>query len=294
MKLLEQQTKTPFISLEFFPPKEQTDWFAFFKTVDKLAVIKPLFASVTYGAGGGTQANTLEIVRRLKLEHGLEPMSHLTCVGAREAVLAGFLENLLDAGINNVLALRGDRPKDADEGFCDNPNFQYASDLVHFIKGHFPQIGIGVAGYPEMHPEAASVDDDMRWLRYKLDQGAQFVVTQLFFDNSRYLDFVKRARQAGIDKPIVPGILPIMNLKTVTKIAGLCGAFIPQDFLAQLEEADRSGGSAAVLELGISYAERQCRELLAAGAPGIHLYTLNKSEACLELAGRLGLGAGEQ
>jgi methylenetetrahydrofolate reductase (NADPH) len=292
VKLLEQPLSAPFISLEFFPPKDQTDWFAFFKTVDRLAVLKPLFASVTYGAGGGTQANTLEIVRRFKLEHGLEPMSHLTCVGAREAALSSFLESLLEAGIDNVLALRGDPPKDAAEGFCDNPQFQHASDLVSFIKKNFPQIGIGVAGYPEGHAEAESADADMRWLKHKLDQGGQFVVSQLFFDNQRYLEFVAKARAAGITSPIVPGILPIMNLKTVTKIAGLCGAHIPAEFLRQLEEADRSGGSAAVLELGISYAEKQCRELLEAGAPGIHLYTLNKSEACLELAGRLGFLAG--
>lgn len=272
-----------FISLEFFPPKERAEWPGFFQTVARLERIKPLFASVTYGAGGNTQGDTLEIVTELQQGHGLETMAHLTCVGADEARLREFLDNLAASGVNNVLALRGDIPKDAPPEFLACRTLRNASDLVTFIRGTHPGMGVGVAGYPETHPEAESPEADLAFLRLKLDQGGDFVVTQLFFDNRLYFDFVRRARALGMDKPIIPGILPVVSLKVIRRIVSLCGATIPPDYMAELEEADRNGGAAAVQKVGVAFARRQARELLAAGAPGVHLYTLNRAEAVLEL-----------
>lgn len=275
--------KAPFISLEFFPPKERAEWPAFFRTVERLKQLDPLFASVTYGAGGSTQSDTLEIVTRLSKEYGLETMAHLTCIGAYRGALTTFLDQLAQAGVDNVLALRGDLPKDAPPEFSACRTLLNASDLVTFIRSSHPAMGLGVAGYPETHPEATNPDADLAFLKLKLDQGGDFIVTQLFFDNRHYLDFVRKARDLGVDKPIIPGILPVVSLKVIRRIVSLCGASIPPAFLAELEEADRQGGATAVQEVGVAYARRQAQELLAAGAPGVHIYTLNRADAVLEL-----------
>lgn len=274
----------PFISLEFFPPKEQAEWPAFFRTVDRLAGIDPLFASVTYGAGGSSHRDTLEIVSRLKREHGLEAMAHLTCIGSECDEVERFLDLLSREGVDNVLALRGDLPPEITPHTYPCRTLLHASDLVALIRAGHPEMGIGVAGYPETHPEAASQEADLQALRLKLDRGADFVVTQLFFDNDHYFNFVRRARAAGIDKPIIPGILPVVSLKVINRIISLCGATIPPAYMAELEEADRTGGAAAVQRTGVAYARRQAEELLAGGAPGVHLYTLNRAEAVLEIA----------
>ncbi len=284
MQIIHAITKEkPFISLEFFPPKERTEWPTFFQTVDRLAGIHPLFASVTYGAGGSTHGNSLEIVTRLKRDHGMESMAHLTCIGSECSEVERFLGDLTSAGVTNVLALRGDLPQGstATTATATAPPFRYASDLVSFIRAGHPEMGIGVAGYPETHPEAVSPDADLQALRTKLDQGADFIVTQLFFDNALYREFVRRARALGIQKPIIPGILPVVNLKVINRIISLCGAAIPPAYMAELQEADRSGGAAAVQQVGVAYARRQAAELLACGAPGVHLYTLNRADAVL-------------
>lgn len=281
-ELLSQDT--PFISLEFFPPKDRAEWPAFFATVERLKILNPLFASVTYGAGGSTQGDTLEIVSRLAQEYGLETMAHLTCIGADAATLATFLDQLVKAGVHNVLALRGDLPQDAPPEVCACRTFQNASDLVAFIRHAHPEIGVGVAGYPETHPEARSPETDLGYLKLKIDQGGDFIVTQLFFDNQHYFDFVRKARELGIKKPIIPGILPVVSLKVIQRIVSLCGAAIPPAFLRELEAADQRGGAAAVQEVGVAYARKQAQELLAAGAPGVHLYTLNRADAILTLA----------
>ena len=272
-----------FISLEFFPPKDKKEWPGFFKTAGRLSQLNPLFASVTYGAGGSTKGDTLEIVTRLKQEHGLETMAHLTCVGAYRGELEQFLDNLVQAGVDNVLALRGDPPVDAPPEFSACRTLLHASDLVSFIGDVHPGIGIGVAGYPETHPEAVSPEQDLAFLKLKLDLGSDFVITQLFFDNSHYFDFVRRARAVGVDKPIIPGIIPVVSLKVIQRIVSMCGAALPPAYLAELEQADRSGGAAAVQQLGIAYARRQAQQLLAAGVPGVHIYTLNRDEAVLNL-----------
>ncbi|MDD5285941.1 MAG: methylenetetrahydrofolate reductase [NAD(P)H] [Desulfuromonadaceae bacterium] len=284
MKIIDKiKRDKPFISLEFFPPKGHGEWPSFFQAVERLSNLDPLFASVTYGAGGSTHKDTLEIVTRLQKEHGLEAMAHLTCIGSSPDEVQNFLNELTSAGVNNVLALRGDPPNDAAPGFVPSPTLPHASDLVSFIRSSHPDLGIGVAGYPEAHPESLSPQADLSWLKLKLDNGADFSITQLFFDNRLYFDFVRSARSRGITKPIIPGILPVVSLKVIKRIVSLCGATIPADFMAALEEADLRGGAPAVLEVGVAFARRQAQELLNAGVPGVHIYTLNRAEVVLEL-----------
>jgi len=284
MKIIDAITpQKQFISLEYFPPKSREDWPAFFRTVQRLSVLKPLFTSVTYGAGGSTTIDSLEIVTRIQQEYDQETMAHLTCLGSNINDIESFLNYLTEAGVNNVLALRGDLPLD---GSVETPlpyPLQYASDLVSLIRSRFPAFGIGVAGYPEVHPEAASADADLSFLKLKLDSGADFAITQLFFDNSLYHSYVKRARAAGVSKPIIPGILPVVSLKVIKRIVSLCGATLPAEFLADLEQADKAGGAAAVQKVGIAHARRQTQELLASGVPGVHIYTLNRAEVVLDL-----------
>ncbi|MHC1698241.1 MAG: methylenetetrahydrofolate reductase [NAD(P)H] [Geobacteraceae bacterium] len=272
-----------FLSLEFFPPKNPADWPAFFRVVENLRELQPLFVSVTYGAGGSTRDNTLAIVTRMKQEFSLEPMAHLTCVGATEESIVSFLDDLAAAGVDNILALRGDPPQDPGVVLSESKDFLFASDLVSFVRKHYPSLGIGVAGYPEGHPEAVSLETDLQALKYKVDQGGDFIVTQLFFDNTYYWDFVRQARALGIEKTIIPGVMPIFSLKVIQKVVSLCGAVIPPHFLRELEEAEAQGGADAVLALGIRYARNQILDLLEGGVPGVHLYTLNKDDACLEL-----------
>ena len=290
MKIIDAiKPDTQFISLEYFPPKSREEWPAFFSTVQRLAVLKPLFASVTYGAGGSTNADSLEIVTRIQQEYGLETMAHLTCLGSNSGEVSRFLHDLAAAGVSNVLALRGDLPQD---GSVETPlpsPLQYASDLVNLIRSSFPSMGIGVAGYPEIHPEAATLEADLSYLKLKFASGADFAITQLFFDNNLYHAFVKRATAAGISKPIIPGILPVVSLKVIKRIVSLCGASIPAEFLAELEQADQAGGAAAVQKVGIAHARRQAQELLKAGVPGVHIYTLNRAEVVLDLVDGLEL-----
>ena len=277
------QRQEPFLSLEFFPPKNRAQWPGFFDVVRQLKALDPLFCSVTYGAGGGTQHNTLEIVTRMKQEYGLEPLAHLTCVGADRARLGSFLEGLCEGGVDNVLALRGDPPQGETEFRPDSEEFRYGSDLVNYIRGGFGEMGIGVAGYPEKHPEAGSMDEDLEHLRRKVACGADFVITQLFFDNDLYFAFVDRARQAGIDVPIIPGILPVQNLAALKRMLAFCGASVPEGYMRDLEHVQEAYGDSGVRGLGLGYARGQIRNLLDRGAPGVHLYTLNKADTCLEI-----------
>ncbi len=289
MRIAEMIPKSsPFLSLEFFPPKEREAWPKFFEVVEKLKVLKPLFASVTYGAGGGTQDNTLEIVTRLKRDMGLTPMAHLTCVGASADRLHGFLKDLRAVGIDNVMALRGDPPRDRPGFSFEGQEFRHASDLVSFIRTHYPELCVAVAGYPETHVEAKSVREDLEWTRHKIAAGASFVVTQLFFDNRVYFDYVERLRGMGVAAPIIPGVLPIMSIKSAKFMLSLGGP-IPGRFLLALEKAYEDGGDAAVKAYGLMYATKQIQELIDRGAPGVHLYTLNRADACLEIAGNLRL-----
>ncbi|MDD2541785.1 MAG: methylenetetrahydrofolate reductase [Desulfuromonadaceae bacterium] len=284
MKVIESiRDGEQFISLEFYPPKNRDDWPAFFQTVQHLAQLNPLFASVTYGAGGSTNADSLEIVTRLQNDYGLETMAHLTCIGSTPDEINLFLNELAAAGVDNVLALRGDLPQNGTAVPTTSPSLRHASDLVSLIHTSFPALGIAVAGYPEVHPEAESPEADLAFLKLKRDCGSDFVITQLFFDNALYHSFVTRAREVGITKPIIPGILPVVSLKVIKKIISLCGATIPDDFLAELEQADVTGGAAAVQKVGMAHARKQIRELLESGVPGVHIYTLNRAEVVAEL-----------
>ncbi|SNS08136.1 5,10-methylenetetrahydrofolate reductase (NAD(P)) [Humidesulfovibrio mexicanus] len=280
-------TRKPFFSLEFFPPKERETWPRFFAEVEKLKAVNPLFVSVTYGAGGGTQANTLDVVTHLKRELDLEPMAHLTCVGASSAALRGFLEAISRAGIDNVLALRGDPPKNNPDFRFEGQEFQHASDLVRFIRTEFPAMGIGVAGIPTMHPESASLDDDLKWVRHKVDAGGQFVVSQLFFENELFLTYVKRLRERGVTVPVLPGVMPILSMKSAEFIATLNGRAVFGGFYEELERAFAAGGDEAVRALGLARAVAQVQGLIDAGVPGVHLYTLNRAEACLAIVDKI-------
>jgi methylenetetrahydrofolate reductase (NADPH) len=277
------EKKSPFISLEFFPPREKDAWPSFFEVVEKLKDLKPLFASVTYGAGGGTQDNTLEIATRMKRDHGIEPITHLTSVGASSEKLDDFLQSLRDADIENVLALRGDPPKGEADFDFNAQKFKHATDVIEFICERYPEISVGGAAYPEPHLESPSIQSDLDMVNLKVKKGADFLVTQLFFDNRLYFDYVNRLKGMGSHVPVIPGVLPIMNLRSAKFILGLCGAAIPGKFLSALEKAHDEGGDDAVYELGIDYAIKQAQGLIDGGAPGVHLYTLNRAKACLEI-----------
>ncbi len=278
-----------FISLEFFPPKDKSAWPAFFGQVEKLKVVNPVFVSVTYGAGGSTQDRTLEIVNIMKAQMGLEPMAHLTCVGASRERIINFLNQLKEAEVENVLALRGDPPRGESHFVPDSEHFRHASDLVGFIRERFPGMCVGVAAYPEGHVEADSLDQDLFYLKNKLDLGGQFAVTQLFFDNSHYFRFVDKARSMGIDKPLIPGVLPVTSLNMIRKSINLSGASLPPGFMESLEDAEKNGGPEEVKKVGTRHAIAQVRGLLEGGAPGVHLYTLNKARTCLDIVRALNI-----
>ncbi len=286
MKIAEliQNSKKPFFSLEFFPPKDVAQWPQFFACVEQLKVINPLFTSVTYGAGGSSQDNTLEIASRLQ-KMDLEPMAHLTCVGSSSEHISDFLRKLREANIDNVLALRGDPPKDQQDTFdWKSGEFKYAEDLVRYVRRVEPQMSVGVAGYPAPHPESPSFSSDRAYTLSKIKAGAEFVITQLFFDVREYFELVDSLRKNNINVPVIPGILPVQSLDSIKKVIGMCGANIPGKLFLQLEQAHQEGGEEAVREMGITFAIQQIKELLDGGAPGIHLYTLNRSALCLRIA----------
>jgi methylenetetrahydrofolate reductase (NADPH) len=264
----------PVFSFEFFPPKTDAAAEDLLQTAaDLKQALAPDFVSVTYGAGGGTRTRTLECVTRIQNQLGLTAMAHLACMGHTRDEIHEVVARLAAEGISNILALRGDPPKD---GVARNGDFAHATELIQFLKANF-QVGIGAACYPETHPEAASEKDDLHWAVQKVALGAGFLITQLFFDNADYFCFVERARAAGITAPIVPGIMPITNVTQVERFTKMCGAKIPEPLHQRLNRyREDLPGTMAV---GIEHAIAQCRELLAHGAPGLHFYTLNKSLA---------------
>ena len=266
----------PCFSFEFFPPKTPEGRAALIESILALRDLSPTFVSVTYGAGGSTRDTTIDLVTEIKRDLGVETMAHLTCVGASRQDLGGIIGRLMAAGIDNVLALRGDPPRGETQFTPPPGGFRYASELAEFIRRSFP-IGIAGACYPEKHVEAASPEEDLENLKKKIDAGAEFLISQLFFDNHKFFDFVARAREAGIGVPIIPGIMPITNVDQVERFTQMCGATIPATLLEELRRLqDRPD---AVLSLGVAHATAQCLELLQRGAPGIHFYTLNKSAA---------------
>ena len=267
----------PIFSFEFFPPKTDDGVRALFETVEALRPLGPAYVSVTYGAGGSTRAKTLEIVKRLKRENEVEAMAHVTCVGASRDEIAAVLDELAGAGVQNVLALRGDPPR-GQAAFAPHPEgFRYASELVAFVRSQPERwrFCVGAAAYPEGHPETRDLALDLANLKVKADAGVDFLVTQLFFENAHYFRFVERARAAGIAQPILPGIMPFTNVEQVERFTAMCGAAIPPPLRAAMEV--RRDDPESARELGVAYAALQCADLLRRGAPGVHFYTLNRS-----------------
>jgi methylenetetrahydrofolate reductase (NADPH) len=277
MKIIDKLSSSrPSFSFEFFPPRDEAGVEQLYATIADLRAYEPSYVSVTWGAGGSTQRLTVELVRRIKQRTGIETMAHLTCVGATRDQIAGWLGELRDGGVDNLLPLRGDPPRGQTAFVQTDGGFAHASELVEFARAGY-DFCLGAACYPEKHPEAVDPDSDLAHLKRKVDAGADFLITQLFFDNRDYHSFVERARKAGIDKPILAGIMPITNLSQIRRFTAMCGARIPADLLERLEAADLD--TEQVRAIGVEHALMQCRELLANGAPGIHFYTLNRSPA---------------
>lgn len=266
----------PCFSFEFFAPKNDEGMVQLMDTIGRLSQLGPTYVSVTYGAGGSSRERTIELVTRFKSELGVEAMAHLTCVGASRAEMCEKLDRLADAGIENVLALRGDPPRGETEFKPAPDGFRYATELTAFIKERYP-FSIGGACYPETHQEAPSFEEDLGHLVEKVNAGAEFLITQMFFDNAHYFRFVEKARAAGISVPIIPGLMPITNVDQIPRFAQLSGARIPDALTRELEK--RRDNPVAVMELGVAYATLQVEELLRGGAPGVHFYTLNRSPA---------------
>jgi methylenetetrahydrofolate reductase (NADPH) len=266
----------PSFSFEFFPPKSDAGERVLGLALESLRQLAPTFVSVTYGAGGTSRGRTLELTKWIKQELGIEAMAHLSCVGSTREELCAVVTDMRRSGIENILALRGDPPRGETDWKPHPGGLRYSTELAALIHSDH-DICIGGACFPEIHPEAPDLAHDLRFLKDKVDNGVSFLITQLFFDNELYFRFVDEARAAGIDVPILPGVMPITDLRQIKTITGMCGATIPQPLLEALEW--RSHDPDAVRELGVSYATLQCAELLARGAPGIHFYTLNKSHA---------------
>jgi methylenetetrahydrofolate reductase (NADPH) len=267
----------PVFTFEFFPPRTEDGERALMETISALRPLQPSWVSVTYGAGGSTRTKTVELVRRLKRESGIEPMAHVTCVGSSRAEVATLLDEVASAGVENVLALRGDPPR-GETRFQPHPDgFRFASELIAFIRSEPKRwpFCVGAAAYPEGHPETPDLVEDLRNLVTKVDAGTDFLVTQLFFDNGRYHGFVDRARAAGIRVPILPGIMPFTNVEQVERFTATCGATIPKRLHAAMEVL--RGDPDGARELGVAFASLQCQDLLRAGVPGVHFYTLNRS-----------------
>jgi methylenetetrahydrofolate reductase (NADPH) len=268
----------PAFSFEFFPPKTEAGAQNLEDALGALSILDPTFVSVTYGAGGtpAEKHETIDIVSHLKRDFGLEAMAHFTCVGATTEELRATLDLMRDRGVENVLALRGDPPQGQTEWTATDGGLKYSRELIELIREDY-DFAIGAACFPEVHIHAQSAESDLRYCKDKVDAGARFLITQLFFDNALYWDFVAKARDIGIDVPIIPGIMPITNAGQIRKITSMCGSDIPARLQEELEL--RADDPAAATDFGVAYATLQCADLLAHGAPGIHFYTLNRSPA---------------
>jgi methylenetetrahydrofolate reductase (NADPH) len=266
----------PCFSFEFFPPKDEDGFDQLRETLGSLRELRPSFVSVTWGAGGSTRRQTVDLVTHIKQDYGIEAMAHISCVGSSRDETGQVLQRLAEAHIENVLAIRGDPPR-GNIQFEPHPDgFNYANELVAFIQREF-DFCLGAACYPEKHVEAPSMELDLFNLKRKVEAGCEFLITQLFFDNQKYFDFVARVRAMGIGVPIIPGIMPITNVAQIERFTNICGATIPPSLMNELRL--QRDDPHAVLSLGVAYATAQGLELLQRGAPGIHFYTLNKSPA---------------
>ncbi|MFA5840100.1 MAG: methylenetetrahydrofolate reductase [NAD(P)H] [Candidatus Margulisiibacteriota bacterium] len=273
------------LSFEFFPPKNVEQEEHLFAVVNQLKSFSPDYVAVTYGALGTNQEKSFHWVGKMKNDFKIEPVAHLTCVADDKKGIIGKLRELKSLRIENILALRGD-PPEGKENFSPVPNgFKYASDLVALIKNEQPKICVGVAGYPEKHPEAKNLDEDILHLKTKVDAGADYIVTQLFFDNQKYFTFVDKCRKMGITVPIVPGIMPITSYKSIFKMTQTCGASIPLDLLNKLERHKEEPN--AIIAIGIEQAVKQCLELRQNNVPGLHFFVLNQATIITQILNRM-------
>src|SRR4051794_39439332 len=266
----------PVFSFEFFPPKTPEGEENLRRALEDLKDDQPSYVSVTYGAGGTTRDKTIDIVKSIKQEHAIEAMAHFSLVGQSVDGLRRQLDEIAEAGIENVLALRGDPPQVETEWIAHPEGLHYSIELIELIKAEY-DFCVGAACFPEVHPDATSAEEDLQYLKRKVDAGASFLITQLFFDNRDYFNFVEQARAIGIDVPIIPGIWPVTNYTQIKRIAELCKSRFPDQYERELQE--RESDADAVADLGVAYATLQCAALLREGVPGIHFYTLNRSPA---------------
>lgn len=280
------------LSIEIFPPKSADGDAALHEALARLVRYRPAFVSCTYGAGGSTQSRTMEWCRQIQSRYDCTATSHFTCVGSTREALVRWLAEAREAGVTNIMALRGDPPQGEAKFRAVTGGLTYANELVSLIREHHPDMGIGVAGYPEKHVEAPSLDVDLANLKRKVDAGADAVFTQLFYENANFLRFRDRCAEAGIRVPVVPGIMPITEYARIQKITAMCGAYFPTALAARLEAV--KDDKAAQFEIGVEHAVEQCRELISAGVPGIHFYVLNKSPACERILEALGFAAAQQ
>lgn len=268
------------LSFELFPPKTEKGGAALMRHTEALMHFSPDYITCTYGAGGSTQTKTMDVITQVKSAFDIPVASHLTCVGSTENDLRRYLQNASQQNIDFLVALRGDPPQGDTEFKAVEGGFSYANELVEFIRAEFPDFGIAVAGYPEVHQEAISAESDLENLKRKVDAGADIVITQLFYDNKDYFDFCDRCIAAGISIPIVPGVLPVTSLTQIQRITSLCGSKLPGSFVQRLGEKGESN-TEWQFEVGVEFAAAQVQNLVANGAPGVHFYVLNKSQATL-------------
>jgi methylenetetrahydrofolate reductase (NADPH) len=264
-------------SFEFFPPKTPEGEEKLYETVRELKQLNPDFVSVTYGAMGNTRGKTLEIVSKIQNQIGIEAMMHLTCVSHSQTQLKEILSDIKSQGVQNIMALRGDPPKGTEKFVAPLDGFQHGSELIAFIKKSDFGFCIGGAAYPEGHVESLPRGEDFKFSKLKQDQGADFLVTQLFFENRHYFEYVEKVRNVGVTVPILPGVMPVTNLSQIQRFTQMMGCEFPEIFLNKLQAVESD--PLAVEAVGVEYAVKQCQELLKRGAPGIHLYTLNQSKA---------------
>jgi methylenetetrahydrofolate reductase (NADPH) len=286
MKVIDlwQSGQKPSISFELFPARSDKAAETLEKTIDQLAALNPDFVSVTFGAGGSTREGSRQLLQKLKLEKGLDVLAYFACFGLGPEDMVSVLDSYHGLGVESVLAVRGDAPRD--ETFEPHPDsLPYASDLVAFIRQRYA-FCLGVAAYPEGHIDAPDRNKDLEYLKLKVDQGGEYIITNYFYDTGYFFEFVERCRDIGIEVPIVPGIMPIYSIKMMEMLAGMCGATITEDVrkgLSSLEEGDKE----ALIEYGIEFAYRQCAELLKAGVPGLHIYTMDRGASTVGLVNRL-------
>ncbi|MGE0085503.1 MAG: methylenetetrahydrofolate reductase [NAD(P)H] [Desulfococcaceae bacterium] len=278
------KNKKPVISMEFFPPRNEDAEKSFGATIDKLAALKPDYMSMTFGAGGSTRDGSYQSVKKMMIEKKQPTVAYLAGYGLGPDEITAVLDRYKDMGVETIFVIRGDKPKGQD--FSPHPkSFSYAADMISFIKKHY-DFALGCAGYPEGHIEAQSLEKDIEYLKRKVDSGAEYIVTQYFYDNSYFFDYVRKCRATGIRVPIIPGIMPVYTIKMTRMLSSVCGSAIPDELQRRFDAVDAEDKD-AVLNLGIDFAAEQCRGLLKEGVDGLHFYTMDRSKSTSEILTRL-------